>query len=368
MNIRIEHIDGNKRVVCTVRANHDTVGVLHLKGDERVAGCHTGSQDITLCFALDILVEFTKREQCRFKALFHHEISTANLHALTLDALFKVIVLVFEFIHGISNDRDDHRHVVEIFTCRKTTQHVFAGRNLLHTRMVIGIGVVAVHCIGTAHTKLCTDFIVYSFTRHMLKEHIDINTFTGIDEGSNPTSIYTLVVPSGRDVGEGIELTVNDDIIVMREINPFGSNQFGSLQGGLYPLHFRLRIAVDDRLHMVMEAYRLALAAVQKLVEQLMDTGILIAVRVSECRDEDISALFHVRADIRCHRVQVRHNQLEPGPVIADGFLELNDHKEAAGNADRQCRFTKKSDIGIEHLLALRVRFLLVILGDIGNR
>ena len=334
MNIRIEHIDGNKRVVCTVRANHDTVGVLHLKGDERVAGCHTGSQDIALCFALDILIEFTKREQYRFEALLHHEISAANLHALTLDALFKVIVLVFEFIHGISNDRDDHRHVVEIFTGRKTAQHVFAGRNFLHTRMVIGIGVVAVHSVGTAHTKLCTDFIVYSFTGHVFKEHIDINTFTGIDEGSNPTSIYTLVVPGRRDVGEGIELTVNDDIVVMREINPFGSNQFGSLQGGLNPLHFRLRIAVNNRLHMVMEAYRLALAAVQKLVEQLMDTGILIAVRVSECRDEDISALFHVRADIRCHRVQVRHNQLEPGPVIADGFLELNDHKEAAGDAD----------------------------------
>ena len=31
-------------------------------------------------------------------------------------------------------------------------------------------------------------------------------------------------------VGEGIELTVNDDIVVMREINPFGSNQFRSLQ------------------------------------------------------------------------------------------------------------------------------------------
>ncbi len=109
-------------------------------------------------------------------------------------------------------------------------------------------------------------------------------------------------------------------------------------------------------------------AAIQKLVEQLMDTSILIAVRVSECRDEDISALFHVRADIRCHRIQVRHDQLEPGPIIADGFLELNDHKEAAGNADRQCRLTQQPDIGIEHLLALRVRFLLVILGDIGNR
>lgn len=70
--------------------------------------------------------------------------------------------------------------------------------------------------------------------------------------------------------------------------------------------------------------YRLALTAIQKLVEQLMNTGILIAVRVSECRDEDISALFHVRADIRCHRIQVCHDQLEPGPVIADGFLELD--------------------------------------------
>lgn len=154
------------------RANHDTVRVLHLKGDERVAGRHTGSQDIALCFALDILIEFTKREQCRFEALFHHEISAANLHALTLDALFKVIVLVFEFIHGISNDRDDHRHVVEIFTCRKTAQHVFAGRNLLHTRMVVRIGVVAVHSIGTAHTKLRTDFIVYSFAGHVFKEQI----------------------------------------------------------------------------------------------------------------------------------------------------------------------------------------------------
>jgi len=42
VNIRIEHINRNQRVVCTVCTNHNAIGVLHLKGDERIAGCNAG--------------------------------------------------------------------------------------------------------------------------------------------------------------------------------------------------------------------------------------------------------------------------------------------------------------------------------------
>ena len=117
---------------------------------------------------------------------------------------------------------------------------------------------------------------------------------------------------------------------------------------------------------MVMEAYRLALCCGSKAGRTADGYRHPHCGQGFECRDEDIP-LFHVSG----HSLPSRSGPPQPtrtGPVIADGFLELNDHKEAAGDAERQCRLTKKSDIGIEHLLALRVRFLLAILGDIGNR
>lgn len=120
MNIRIEHIDSDKGVVGTVCTNHNAVRVLHFKGNERIARCYTRGQYVALCPALDVLMELTKRKQCRLKALFHHKVRTANLHALAFNALFKGIVFVFQLIQTITNNGDKNTQEVHVrwYQCR----------------------------------------------------------------------------------------------------------------------------------------------------------------------------------------------------------------------------------------------------------
>ena len=129
---------------------------------------------------------------------------------------------------------------------------------------------MTVHGVCTAQTKLCTDFIEDSFTGHVLKEHIDVNAFTSIYERSHPARIDTLAEPVRGNVSESIKLAINDNVIVMRKVNPVRSNQFRCLQRRLNAILFGFKITVNNGVHVLLERDGLAFSTVQELVKKLV--------------------------------------------------------------------------------------------------
>lgn len=202
----------------------------------------------------------------------------------------------------------------------------------------------------------------------MFEENIHINTLASVDEGGNPASIDTLIVAGGRDIGEGVELSINDNIVIMGKINPVRRNQFRRVQRSFHAFLIRFGIALNDGRDVVVERNSLTLAAVQHLIKQLMNTGIFITAAVAQSRDEDITALFHVGAYVSRHCIKVRNHHIKVRAVIADGTLKLNDDKETARNTNGQSRLTKQADVSFQHPLALDVCLFPIIGSDCSNR
>ena len=227
---------------------------------------------------------------------------------------------------------------------------------------------MAFHSISAAQTKLGTDFVVNRFTGLMLKEHIHIYAFASVYESSNPTSVHPLIISSRWNVGKGVELAIDDDIVIVGEVNPVRRNQFRRVQRSFHAFLIRFGIALNDGRDVVVERNSLTLAAVQHLIKQLMNTGIFITAAVAQSRDEDIAALFHVGAYVSRHCIKVRNHHIKVRAVIADGTLKLNDDKETARNTNGQSRLTKQADVSFQHPLALDVCLFPIIGSDCSNR
>ena len=220
---------------------------------------------------------------------------------------------------------------------------------------------MTVHCVSTAQAKLCTDFIEDGFTGHVFKEHINVDAFTSIHERSHPARIDTLAESVRGNISKGVKLTINDNVVVMRKVNPVRSNQFRCLQRSFDAVLFGFKITVHNRVHVLLKRDGFALSTVQELIEKLVQTCVLVPIRVAKRRNEDIAALFHVRANVCRNSIQVRHDHFKLRTIVADSALEFYNHKEAAGNTNGQSGFTKQANVCLQHPLTTRILFCLII-------
>ena len=196
IDLGIEDVDDDRRVVVFVQTEQNTILITQLIGCKRVAACHAGGQGITLGAFIEMFIQRYQR-QGGHKRLFLTESAAAHVHVAGHEQLFHFIDLPFQFVHRRGCYCDQQVQVVEILVVAQAFFQKVAASDGAVQIVKVRIGVAGILDFAAVDTKLLAQSLYHAGLWLAADEHIQINAITGVDDERQPTGRYLRLIAGG---------------------------------------------------------------------------------------------------------------------------------------------------------------------------
>ena len=113
IDLGIEDVDDDRRVVVLVQAEQDAVFITQLIGREGVAACHTRGQCVALGAFIEVLFHADQRQRGE-KRLLLMKGAAAHVHIAGHEQLLHLVDLPFQFVHCGGCHCNEEVQVIEV--------------------------------------------------------------------------------------------------------------------------------------------------------------------------------------------------------------------------------------------------------------
>ena len=238
IDLGIEDVDNDRRVVVLVQTEQDTVFITQLIGRERIAACHAGGQCVALGAFIEVLFHADQRQRGE-KRLLLMKGAAAHVHIAGHEQLFHLIDLPFQFIHCGSCHCNEEVQVIEVLVVAQSFLQEVSAPDSTVQIVKVRVGIAGVLDLTAVDTELLPKPLHHAGFRLAADEHIQINSIPSVDDKGQPAGRHLCLVAGGWHQQIGIVEPINTDMPPVGEVNTVRGKKLRAGNGvdlGLQPL------------------------------------------------------------------------------------------------------------------------------------